>query len=199
VNKAVNNPMAPNRSNGVTLIELIIVLAIASIIALIGAPSLSKIVKDSRLRLAANSLQNSFALARSTSVARSSNVTICKSSDGTSCTTTGDWSQGWMIFEDTGTIGDSSDDTTTDADGDQRVRVLQAFDTSVLMTGSDGLTSFVSFDASGFTRDASNNYQSGSIIVCDERGDEGRARAVYLGAAGSSRVGDLAGDLSCDG
>jgi type IV fimbrial biogenesis protein FimT len=191
--------MAPNRSNGVTLIELIIVLAIASIIALIGAPSLSKIVKDSRLRLAANSLQNSFALARSTSVARSSNVTICKSSDGTSCTTTGDWSQGWMIFEDTGTIGDSSDDTTTDADGDQRVRVLQAFDTSVLMTGSDGLTSFVSFDASGFTRDASNNYQSGSIIVCDERGDEGRARAVYLGAAGSSRVGDLAGDLSCDG
>lgn len=199
MNKAVNNPMASNRSNGVTLIELIIVLAIASIIALIGAPSLSKIVKDSRLRLAANSLQNSFALARSTSVARSSNVTICKSSDGTSCATTGDWSQGWMIFEDTGTIGDSSDDTTTDTDGDQRVRVQQAFDTSVLMTGSAGLTDFVSFDASGFTRDASNNYQSGSVIVCDERGDEGRARAVYLGAAGSSRVGDLAGGLSCDG
>ena len=131
MNKAVNNPMAPSRSNGVTLIELIIVLAIASIIALIGAPSLSKIVKDSRLRLAANSLQNSFALARSTSVARSSNVTICKSSDGTSCATTGDWSQGWMIFEDTGTIGDSSDDTTTDEDGDQRVRVQQAFDASV--------------------------------------------------------------------
>lgn len=199
MNKAVNNPMAPNRSNGVTLIELIIVLAIASIIALIGAPSLSKIVKDSRLRLAANSLQNSFALARSTSVARSSNVTICKSSDGTSCATTGDWSQGWMIFEDTGTIGDSSDDTTTDEDGDQRVRVQQAFDASVSMTGSAGLTDFVSFDASGFTRDASNNYQSGSVIVCDERGDEGRARAVYLGAAGSSRVGDLAGGLSCDG
>lgn len=199
MNKAVNNPMAPSRSNGVTLIELIIVLAIASIIALIGAPSLSKIVKDSRLRLAANSLQNSFALARSTSVARSSNVTICKSSDGTSCATTGDWSQGWMIFEDTGTIGDSSDDTTTDEDGDQRVRVQQAFDASVSMTGSAGLTNFVSFDANGFTRDASNNYQSGSVIVCDERGDEGRARAVYLGAAGSSRVGDLAGGLSCDG
>jgi hypothetical protein len=103
-----------------------------------------------------------------------------------------------MIFEDTGTIGDASDDTTTDADGDQRIRVQQAFDTSVSMSGSTGLTSFVSFDANGFTRDASNNYQSGSIIVCDERGDEGRARAVYLGAAGSSRVGDLAVGLSCD-
>jgi type IV fimbrial biogenesis protein FimT len=195
----VNSPKAVNRSNGVTLIELVIVLAIASIVALIGAPSLSKIVKDSRLRLAANSLQNSFALARSTSVARSSNVTICKSSDGTTCATSGDWSQGWMIFEDTGTIGDSSDDTTTDTDGDQRVRVQQAFDTTVSMTGSSGLTNFVSFDASGFTRDASNNYQSGSIIVCDERGDEGRVRAVYLGAAGSSRVGDLEGGLSCEG
>lgn len=195
----MNNPEVVNRSNGVTLIELIIVLAIASIIALIGAPSLSKIVKDSRLRLAANSLQNSFALARSTSVSRSSNVTICKSSDGTTCAAVGDWSQGWMIFEDTGTIGDSSDDTTTDVNGDQRVRVQQAFDTTVLMTGSAGLTNFVSFDANGFTRDASNNYQSGSIIVCDERGDEGRARAVYLGAAGSSRVGDLAGGLSCEG
>lgn len=195
----MNSPKAVNRSNGVTLIELVIVLAIASIIALVGAPSLSKIVKDSRLRLAANSLQNSFALARSTSVARSSTVTVCKSSDGTSCATTGDWSQGWMIFEDTGTIGDSSDDTTADADDDQRIRVQQAFDASVSMSGSTGLTSFVSFDANGFTRDASNDYQSGSIIVCDERGDEGRARAVYLGAAGSSRVGDLAGGLSCDG
>lgn len=199
MNKVANNASAPVVSKGVTLIELIIVLAIASIIALIGAPSLSKIVKDSRLRLAANSLQNSFALARSTSVARSSNVTICKSSNGTSCATTGDWSQGWMIFEDTGTIGDASDDTTTDASDDQRVRVQQSFDTSVSISGSAGLTSFVSFDANGFTRDASNNYQSGSIIVCDERGDEGRARAVYLGASGSFRVGDLAGGLSCDG
>ena len=187
------------RSGGVTLIELVIVLAIASIVALVGAPSLTTIIKDSRLRLGANALQNSMALARSTAVARSSHVTICKSSDGTSCATSGDWSQGWMIFDDTGTIGDSADDTTDDGDGDQRVRVKQGLNELVTIVGSAGIESFVSFDASGFTRNASNNYQSGTFLVCDERGDEGRARAVYLGAAGSSRVGDLAGGLSCDG
>ncbi|QHJ88592.1 prepilin-type N-terminal cleavage/methylation domain-containing protein [Aequoribacter fuscus] len=187
------------RQTGVTLIELIVVLAIAAIIALIGAPSLTTIIKDSRLRLGANGLQNSMALARSTAVARSSRVTICKSSDGTSCATSGDWSQGWMIFEDTGTIGDSTDDTTVDGNGDQRVRVKQGLDVLVTIVGSAGIESFVSFDGSGFTRDASNNYQSGTFTVCDDRGDAGRARAVYLGAAGSSRVGDLAGGLTCDG
>lgn len=195
--KYINPSYSPQ--TGVTLIELLVVLAIAAIVALVGAPSLTTIIKDSRLRLGANALQNSMALARSTAVARSSHITICKSSDGTSCATSGDWSQGWMIFEDTGTIGDSTDDTTVDGAGDQRVRVKQGLNELVTIVGSSGIESFVSFDASGFTRDASNNYQSGTFLVCDERGDAGRARGVFLGAAGSSRVGDLAGGLSCDG
>lgn len=187
------------RQLGVTLIELLVVLAIVAIITLIGAPSLTSIIKDSRLRLGANALQNSMALARSTAVARSSHVTICKSNDGSSCATNGDWSQGWMIFEDTGVIGDSSDDNTADGASDQRIRVKQGLNELVTVVGSTGVESFVSFDANGFTRDASNNYQSGSFLVCDERGDSGRARSVYLGAAGSSRVGGLEGGLSCDG
>lgn len=179
------------RTAGVTLIELIVVLAIAAILSAIAAPSLTGIIKDNRLRLGANSLQGAFALSRSSAVARSAAVTICKSADGESCTEDGDWAQGWVVYE-----GDSSD-SPIDGGDDKRIRVQQVLHESLTFTGSSGVENYVSFNASGFARDIDGNFQSGSFLICDDRGDAGRTRIVFLAAAGSSRVGAPDG-LSCE-
>lgn len=179
------------RVTGVTLVELIVVMAIAAILSAIAAPSLTGIVKDNRLRLGANSLQGAFALSRSSAVARSATVTICKSADGESCSASGDWAQGWIVYE-----GDSSV-PPIDGGDDNRIRVQQVLHPSLTFTGSTGVEDYVSFNASGFVRDIDGNLQSGSFLICDDRGDAGRARIVFLGAAGSSRVGDPVSGLSC--
>jgi type IV fimbrial biogenesis protein FimT len=176
--------------SGVTLVELLITLSITSILIAVATPSLTTVIKDSRLRVGANALQNSFALARSSAVSRSAFVTICKSTDGAECAEGGDWSQGWIIYE--GTI----DDDPVQGGDDERIRVNRALNDQITFTGGSGLANYVSFDAMGFTRDRNGNYQSGVFLICDDRGDAGRSRIVFLAAAGSSRVGDP--QISCD-
>jgi len=177
--------------SGVTLIELLITLSIASILVAVATPSLTTVIKDSRLRVGANTLQNSLALARSTAVSRSAFVTICKSTNGTECDEAGDWSQGWIIYE--GTI---DDDPVQGAD-DKRIRVNRALNDQITFTGGSGLEDYVSLDGAGFSRDGNGNYQSGVFLICDDRGDSGRTRIVFLAAAGSSRVGDPPVTSSC--
>lgn len=177
---------------GLTLVELLITLSIASILIAVATPSLTTVVKDTRLRVGANALQNSFALARSSAVSRSAFVTVCKSTNGTECVETGDWSQGWIIYE--GTI----DDDPIQGSDDERIRVDRALADQIAFTGGPGLSNYVSFDGAGFTRDINGNYQSGIFLICDDRGDAGRSRIVFLAAAGSSRVGDPPSTSSCN-
>jgi type IV fimbrial biogenesis protein FimT len=175
------------RAAGVTLIELMVVLAIAAILSMIAAPSLTGIIKDSRLRVGANALQGAFALSRSAAVARSATVTICTSGDGEKCSGSKDWARGWVVYE-----GDSSD-VPKDGGDDNRIRVQKGLHESLTFKDSSGGKTYVSFDASGFARDVDGNFQSGSFLICDDREDAGRTRTVFLGAAGSSRVGDSVG------
>jgi type IV fimbrial biogenesis protein FimT len=91
-------------ARGVTFVELLVTLAVVSILLAIGVPSFNDAVLSSRLTSIANDLLASIQLARSEAVKRNVPVTICRSLNGTSCTTTGDWEQGWIVKDDTTVI-----------------------------------------------------------------------------------------------
>lgn len=193
ISTAVRRRVLPNVCGGFGLIELMGVLSIAAIMVFVGAPIIADFVQDSRLRVSANALQNSFAQARSAAVARSARITVCISNDGENCTT-GNWADGWVIFEDGNVLGDI-DETT-----DTRIKVQQALQGTVTVLSSTPMSDAVFFDFLGFVRNTSDDgdYLSGSFLVCDDRGDAANTRAVYLGAAGSSRVGAPENAMSCD-
>lgn len=193
ISTTISPSALPDMCEGFGLIELMGVLAIAAIMVFVGAPIITDFVQDSRLRVSANALQNSFAQARSAAVARSARVTVCVSSDGENCAT-GDWAQGWVIFEDENTLGEI-DETT-----DTRIKVQQALQGTVTVVPTAKMADAVYFDFLGFVRDSSGDgdYLSGSFLVCDDRGDAANTRAVYLGAAGSSRVGEPENAMSCN-
>lgn len=74
----------------------IVVIAIA-----MAAPHFSKILKDNALAASGNEFVHALNLARSEAVKRLKNVTVCQSGGNhTACSTTGDWSQGWIAFVD---------------------------------------------------------------------------------------------------
>lgn len=89
---------APTRARGFTLLELMVTLTVAGMVLTIGVPSFVDLVRNNRAATNVNELLTAFAIARSESIKRGANVSVCRSSDGATCT--GAWSEGWIVFRD---------------------------------------------------------------------------------------------------
>jgi len=83
---------------GFTLIELLVTIALVAILLALAAPSLRDASLSSTLAANANRLVASATLARSEAIKRNTPITLCTSINGTSCATTGQWEQGWIVL-----------------------------------------------------------------------------------------------------
>lgn len=99
-----------NTQHGVTLIELIVGIAVAAILMAVAVPSWTAVVQANRAVAEANELVGALQLARSEAVKRGMRVSVCASANPTvaspTCSGSGNWSTGWIVFTDnTGTTG----------------------------------------------------------------------------------------------
>ena len=97
------------KPSGITLLELMVVLAIISILLLIAIPSLSHLFIRHQKSTQINQLADQIYYLRSEAMTRSSPIVFCKSNDKTTCS--GEWSDGQIAFIDiTGTRQRDPDD-----------------------------------------------------------------------------------------
>ena len=160
-----------NRPRGFTLIELLVTLAILAIIAVIAAPSLQNFVLNNRIRSQAAALTSSLAFARTEAITRSTRVVTCPGS-ASGCNGT-QWESGWIVFVDT------NNDAVLDVDEIQ-LELHVALDGNNTLRGTTDVGDYVSFDYDG-------RAQSGTFVLCDQRGFGDHALAIEVLATGRSR------------
>lgn len=86
------------QQRGFTLIELLITVAILGVLLALAVPSFQNTIARNNVASAASVLSASISLARSEAVKRGANVTLCKSANLSTCVSSGDWSQGWIMY-----------------------------------------------------------------------------------------------------
>ena len=167
--------------DGFTLIEVMIVIAILSILAGIALPAFNTLIASNRLAGQANDLLSAFQLARSEAVTRGNRVSVCASSSGTTCTGV-PWNTGWMVFDESpgGTTG------TFDAGADTILRVYPALAGS--STLSAGTVAVVTYRPNG---QAGNNV---NFLLCPNDNSGVTGRVIQVSASGRARVDRATGE-----
>ena len=97
------------RTQGLTVLELLITLAAIGIIVLVAVPGSDILLEKYRLKSASSAMMTGLEMARTEAGARGSTVVLCPSSNGHTCRTDGDWNHGWLVFSDgngNGTVED---------------------------------------------------------------------------------------------
>jgi type IV fimbrial biogenesis protein FimT len=92
------------RGHGFSLVELMVALAVAAILAAIAIPAFDSFILSNRLSSYSSAFSASARVARSEAMKRNLPVTLCKSSNGTSCSASGGWEQGWIVLSGTTVI-----------------------------------------------------------------------------------------------
>jgi type IV fimbrial biogenesis protein FimT len=160
------------RQHGVTMIELIVVLAIVAILASIGVPAMSNLLRNTERSTAVNNYWHAIFLARSEAIKRNSVVVLCKSSDGKQCNNDADnWADGWLVFDNL--------DHDEPAQVDSGESVLRFYNK---MTGMRIHSNRKTFAFRSFAQGGVN----GTIVFCDARGASS-ARAIIISHTGRPR------------
>ena len=175
------NPKFAPWSRGFTLIELMLALAVAAVIASLALPSLARFSERNRIQSTANELVAHINLARLEAVMHRRIVVVCPSSDGQRCSGGNQWHHGWIVFRD-----DDRNDAADIASDLLRIGPPQ----KQLWMDSAGRTR-VRYQPDG-TAGGSNL----SIKLCSQTHLD-LARAVIVSNPGRPRVAPLPRHLSC--
>ena len=160
------------KTRGYTLYELLITLLLVALLSAITVPSLSASLARQRQRAEIDALFHAVHVARKESIMRRRVVSICPSKDATTCGGNADWSNGWLMFEN------------TDRDWPPHID-----DGEVLIQHhAVGAETTMTANRPGFTLRATFlRATNGTIIVCDSQ-SRIPARALVISYSGRPRV-----------
>ena len=178
----VNN----NPPGGFTLVELMVALAVLSILLVVAAPSFRDLIMDNKLLSESYAMRATLNNARSEALAQRLPVTVCRSADGDTCST-GDWSVGYIAFTDRDRDAVPDDPNTITGDMIFIAREVDS-DLAIVYRNVSGPTDVVRFDSRGHAIGA-----RGVFGFCDNRGsDKMKALGVSaVGVVGSAKVSSL--------
>jgi type IV fimbrial biogenesis protein FimT len=168
------------RGSGFTIVELMITVAVASILMALAVPSFNQMIVSSRLTAQSNDILAAITLARSEAIKRNASVTLCRAdtSSSTNCSASAGVWQNWIIRAGTGTI--------------VRQGVVNNFGGTLVMRSSLTNDQLV-FGADGLARTGGVDR---NFTVCSVRRIDRNQRRIVFGA-GSRMATELQNATTC--
>lgn len=174
------------KSAGFTMMELLMVMLIAGILAAIGTSSFKYVTTSNRISTEINGLLGDMQFARSQAIKTGSPVTVCPSlgPNYNSCTGSATWSSGWIVFLDFN--GNGTLDTATDS----IIRVQKSIAPDTL-TGTANFK-YIVFNREGFGSNALLGWSTLTLASTPVNAQWTRCLAVSaVGALAIEKGGDL--------
>ena len=178
------------RQKGFTLIELMVTIAIAAVLMMVGVPSFVAFQRNSQLTSAANSFIAALSAARGEAMKRGRQAVVVPRADN-------DWAPGWTVFVDT--------------DNDQQFNgsdilitqqgALPAYFSATGQGTARNSPAYIMFNPSGYTQTSDSTFQSATLKI--ERNDISdtaktqQTRIVVIARTGRARVCQPATDSTC--
>jgi type IV fimbrial biogenesis protein FimT len=173
-------------SFGFTLVELLIVIAIAAILTTIALPSFQDISERNRVVADVNKLVRALNLARSEAIKRRVRAVLCSSSNPEanlpSCSNTGTWTQGWILFADT------VNNNTQFDNGEPLIAVHNGLQSGNTLKWNNGNN--IRYLPSGTTSNL-----GGTFTICSQ--DNKHARGIIISSSGRVRLSNDSDTLTC--
>lgn len=134
----------PTGQHGFSLLELMITITVAAILLAIAVPSFRDAIHRNEVSAASNNLLASLAYARTEAIDRGQLVSMCPSTDGSSCTPSGQaFDPGWIVYTyPAGAVSANQAPTATSivlrATGAQTGVSVQSLGTKIITFGQQG-------------------------------------------------------------
>src|ERR1700730_9527611 len=129
------------RASGFTMVELLMTIAIGSIVMMLAVPSFRYVTNSNRIAGEINGLLGDLQFARAEAIKEGRSVTACVSTDGANCTISTLWQSGWIVFSDPANTGVPAAGSV--------LRVQKTFSGTDTFVASNGLTA-VTFNREGY-------------------------------------------------
>ncbi|QYK00595.1 GspH/FimT family pseudopilin [Shewanella psychrotolerans] len=155
-----------NRSQGFTLVELMVTIAVAAILLTIGVPSLVSMYEGFRTNSNVEKIHNVMAFARNQAISYGATVNVCPFASVSTCGTSADWSGGIRVY-------------INSAGTDKELRAIDSFHSNDKVKGPSGT---ITFSPEGLS-------SGGTLIYCPG-GKTAESQSVDITTSGKISYGN---------
>jgi len=176
-------------SDGFTLIELMVVIAVLAITVMVAVPSMRGLIHRNQLRTETSRLLSAINLTRSEAISRNAVVSLCPSAFSTDgiAVCSRSYSDGWIVFTN------ADRDRVVDKDVDEILRVFKGLPTGYSLTNKAGTRD--AFEVISYRPDGSSR-RNRTLMICPPFDAKIPSWSLVMNIVGRPRVARGWGDCA---